>query len=348
MKTLFLFLLLPLGVMAQYADKDPQVQALTFAPNNYDQVRNNNIYYANWSTINPVKDNKVHTVTIYLGSKKGKRKEIDVKTFDDQGRIIQRKSKWETVTFSYTDSLLTETTSVKGKNQSATRYHYDEQDRMIGLERLKNGKLVMKYRFEYFEEFKRSLVEQTIYKQKATVYTLKTEYDALLKKPTSVVYLINGKPEKTWNYDCKEQGELVEKPTEEISSQCAFEQENNDGSYSKFVRSIENGKTYLLQRNYSADSLFLGFQRFFNDTVLIERQINTDTETVVEHFSEKGKPKTKSVYQVDVNGNRIGYESYNRRNKLVYFEKLTYNERNLITESRLGKKWQHTFEYTFY
>lgn len=348
MKALVLSVLLPLCAVAQYRDKDPQVQALTFAPSNYDQLRNNNIYYSNWSSKNPVKENKVHTATIYLHSKRGKRKEIEVKAFDDKGRLVQRKSLRETVTFSYTDTLLTETTSVKGKKQLKTTYQYDEQDRMIGLQRFKNGKLASSYRFEYFEGLKRSLVEQTIFKQKATVYSLKTTYDELLKKPTSVVYLVNGKLEKTWNYDCKEKGELVKKPTEEISSQCDFQQENNDGSYSKFARTIENGKTYLVQRDFNADSTFLGFSRFYNDTVLIEKQVNAKDETVVEHFSEKGKLKSKYRYQVDANGNRIGYQSYNHRNKLIYSEKLSYNEQNLITESKLGEKWKHTFEYTFY
>src|SRR3989338_5473712 len=173
MKTLILLLLLPLCAAGQYRDQDPQVQALTFAPSNYDQLRNSNIYYSSWSSKNPVKENSVHTATIYLNSKRGKRKEIDVKTFDDKGRMVQRKALRETIT-------------VKGKKQSKTTYQYDEQYRMIGLQRFKNGKLVSRYRFEYFDGLKRSLVEQTTFKQKTTIYTLKTTYDELLKKPTSV------------------------------------------------------------------------------------------------------------------------------------------------------------------
>lgn len=348
MKTLLVLVLLPLCAVSQYRDKDPQLQALTFAPSNYDQLRNNVIYYSSWSSENAVKENKVHTVTTNLISKRGKSEAIETKTFDDQGRVIQRKSKYAITTHSYTDTLLVETITTKRKKEMKNTYQYDEHDRMIGSERFKNGKLVSKYRFEYFDGFKRSLVEQTVFKRKATVYTLKTEYDVLLKKPTSVVYLVDGKLEKTWNYDCKEEGELVKKSTEEISSQCSFEQQNNDGSYSKFVRSIENGKTYLLQSDYGADSSFLAFRKFYNDTVLIEKQLNTEDMITVERYSEKGKLMVKYDYQMDEKGNRVAYHAYSRRNKLVYFEQLTYNEQNLITESKLGEKWKHTFEYTFH
>lgn len=348
MKTLILFVLFPLCAVAQYRDKDPNVQALTFAPSNYDQTRSSVVYYTSWSSENAVKENAVNTVTTNLISKRGKSEVIETKTFDAQGRITQRTSKYETTTLSYTDTLLSETTTKTGKKVIRNTYQYDEQHRMIGSERFKNGKLVSKYRFEYFDGFKRSLTEQTVFKRKVTVYALKTAYDTLLKKPTSVVYLVDGKLEKTWNYDCKEQGELVKKPTEEISSQCAFQQENSDGSFSKFVRSIENGKTYLLQSDFAADSSFLGFRKFYNDTILIEQQLNTDDAIAIERYSEKGKLIIKFDYQMDKKGNRIAYHSYSRRNKLVYFELSTFNEKNLIVQSNLGEKWKYTFDYTFH
>ena len=346
MKTLLsLLILFPITVVAQYTTKDPQLQALYQAPSKQQLNWSNTIYYM--SSANAAKENKVQSVTDYLISKRGKKEELNTKTFDAQGRIVQLNRKNSKEVYTYSDTLLTEVTTTTKRSTTKRTYEYDQEDRMIASKYYKDDKLVSAFRFEYFDQIRRTLVEHTVYKRKTTVSALKTSYDELLKKPTAAVFTVNGEVKKTWNYDCKEKGELVKSSTEVVSSQCKFQQENNDGSYSVFIRSIEQGKTYLTQTDFSKDSIFISQHKYFNDTVLVEETVKNGKNYSYKYYSEKGKFQRKYEATYDEFGNQLGFMNYNRRNKLIYYTKATYNTQHLVTEVESGKKWKHTFEYTF-
>ena len=300
------------------------------------------------SSANAAKENKVQSVTGYMISKRGKKEELDTKIFDVQGRMVQLNRKHSKEVYTYLDTLLTEVITTTKRSVTKRTYEYDEEDRMIASKYYKDDKLVSAFRFEYFDRIRRSLVEHTVYARKTTVSALKTSYDELLKKPTSAVFTVNGKVKKTWNYDCKEKGELVKSPTEVVSSQCKFQQDNNDGSYSVFIRSIEQGKTYLTQTDFSKDSIFISQYKYFNDTILVEETIKDGKNFSYKYYSEKGKFQRKYEALYDEFGNQLAFMNYNHRNKLVYFTKATYNTQHLVTQVELGKKWKHTFEYNFH
>jgi len=346
MKILLLFLFIPLLTFSQFDEKDEHLQALYRAPSHLYQHWNNVIYF--YSNTTTAKKNSVEKVIQYKKTKKGERKEVETKTFDEGGRIIQRKNNYEDVSLIYKDTLLVETVNIRKRTTEKNTYSYDDQDRMIGSKRYRNNKLVSVYRFEYFNQHKRSLVEYTVYKRKTQVYQLKTTYDSLLKTPVSAIYTINGKTAKTWDYSCNEKGKLSANSTEALTSQCTYNQENNDGSYSTFSRTIRNGKAYLTQIDYTKDSVSLGYCHYYNDTVLLVRSVKTGLSHLYEEFSENGKFKLKTAFLDDENGNQLSIIHYNRRNKIIGSVRGQYDSHNLITEVVYQDKTQRFFEYSFY
>ena len=346
MKTLLLFLFIPCLTFSQFDEKDEHLQALYSAPSHLYQHFNNVIYF--YSNTTTAKLNNVEKVIQYRKTKKGVKKEVETKTFNAEGRIIHRKNSFEEVTLNYVDTLLLETINVRKKTTEKITYSYDDQDRLIESKKYRNNKLVSAYRIDYFKQHKRSLVEYTVYKKKTEVYQLKTSYDSLLEKPISAIYISNGKLEKTWDYSCDEKGKLAATSNEALVSQCNFQQENNDGSYSTFSRTIRDGKNYLTQIDYSKDSLFLGYYQFYNDSILIAKTSKLGNRTEYETFSEKGKFKSKTIFLKDDQGNDLSTISYTKRNKVISSVYAQYDSHNLITELIFKDNMQRFFEYSFY
>jgi|GEM_PF-3449559 len=293
-----------------------------------------------------LKQNKVGVVKSYNLKKNGQKKEWYERTYDLSGRLVQMKTEYNTVNYKFADTLLSEIQRITKKHTLNTKIEYDSQARIVKILSFKDEKLTAETNYVYFIGDKASLVEKKLYGKKLKTYRLETDYDELLKKPSEARYVINGKLEKRWTYNCDEKGKIQENKVDEVTL-CQYYGSNNDGSYTSYTRTIEDGKDVLQESTFSKDSVFLEYKCFIHDSILVGHNTYSKDKHVYESFTKKGKRIFKSSEEMDSNGNIIRYTNYSRNDKVSSFSSLRYSENNLIQEVtyKTGRKVQ--FEYTY-
>lgn len=293
-----------------------------------------------------LKQNKVGVVKSYTLKKNGKKKEWYERTYDLSGRLIQMKTDGNTVNYKFADTLLNEIQRITKKHTFKTKIGYDSQSRIVKISSFKDEKLTSETNYVYFSGDKASLVEKKIYGKKLKTYRLETDYDELLKKPSEARYVINGELEKRWTYNCGEKGEIQKNKVDEVTL-CHYYGSNNDGSYTSYTRTIEDGKDVLQESTFSKDSIFLEYKCFIHDSILVSHNTYSKDKHVYENFTKRGKRIFKYSEEMDSNGNITKYTYYSRKDKVSSFSALSYSETNLIQEVtyKTGRKVQ--FEYTY-
>ena len=306
MKTFFLILtLLPIISFAGYGPNSDayMLNSLRWAAKyevgiDYQQY----MYYGAKPDI--IKQNKVGTVKSFNISKSGKKKEWYVRTYNLSGRLTQMKTTYGTVDYTYTDTLLSEIQRTGKKHTFRTSITYDSQARIVKLQSSKDNKPTSETVYVYFTGERTSLVERKIFGKKEKVYRLETDYDQLLKKATESRYTINGKLEKHWIYSCDEKGKIQEGKVERVT-QCQYYGSNNDGSYIRYIRTVENGKDYLQEMTYTKDSVMTEYKNFLHDSILVSHNIYATHQDIFENFKKNGKRTYKSTQEKDSKGNII-------------------------------------------
>nr|WP_294859119.1 hypothetical protein [uncultured Fluviicola sp.] len=309
----------------------------------YD-YQQNMFYGANTKTM---KQNKVKVVKSFSVNKHGSKKVWYERTFDLSGRLIQMKTDYNTVNYKFTDTLLSEIQRITKNHTFNTRIGYDSQSRIITIRSFKDEKLNAETRYVYFSGDLTSLVEKKTYGKKEKIYRLETDYDDLLKKATESRYVINGELKKRWIYRCDEKGKIQESKSDEVT-QCQYYGSNNDGSYTNYTRTIENGKDYLQEITFDKDSVMTGYKRFLHDSILVNHNTYSKEKDVYEAYRKNGKRSYKLIREKDKNGNTIRHiDCYKPRDKAIITTSFIYSESNLIQEVtyQSGRKVQ--FEYTY-
>lgn len=300
--------------------------------------------YANASVL---KKNKVHTVVSYKTKKNGKKEVQMTKTFNESGNLIQKVRGNETTDYIFTEDLLTKIIRTNKGNVWSTVCSYDDQKRVVSIRKMKNEKLLTETTYTYFEGLKTSVVQQKDFDGKQKTYRYETDYDAVLKKPTESRYLINGELDKKWTYSCDEKGKAAKSEVEEVT-QCSYTAANNDGSYVIFSRTIEDNEIYLQETTFSKDSVYIGYKRFYNDTILVSSQVKVGNKSTYEAYRKNGKFMSRTISEFDERGNNIGYQYFNSREKQTSFMKAKYLDNDLVQEVTYKMGRGLTFEYSYY
>lgn len=298
---------------------------------------------------NHVKTAKVQSVTYLHHTKKKKTPKVSYKKwYNEDGKVIRTEYKSDTVTYAYKDTLLVSIHRHFKKDEYFTAIQYDDQNRIISKTVEKNHKPLVATYYAYYKNLKRTKIERKTFGRKPHTYVLVHEYEPILDRLSKSVYTIDGEIKQTWNYECNEKGKIVDTKIEAMNSQCHFEQNNLDGSYSVFTRSIVNGKVQLTESLYTADSVFIGYNSFYNDSLLKSSYRKNDAIEVSKSFSKRGKLIYHYEKEMDEFGNQLSYKRFNKAGKITSQDVSQYNEFHLLTSIAYKEKYFSLMEYTYY
>lgn len=341
-------LLIPFSAYPQLNNREErQLNNMQFSTFSWENTYANQIHY-NLSS-NLANKKNVKAVVKQTVNKRGKIKSTSYLNYNKQGKIICRAYESDSVFFSYKDTLLVATQRDAKKDRFKTLYQYDDQSRLVERQAYKNNQLVSRLTLGYFLDKKRSFVTQESFGRKKREFRMNYAYDSLLNQLTKSEFLVDGTVKRVWIYECNDRGKAVDPKLEAMSSSCRYEQANNDGSYSVFNRTLQDGKFILFETMFTKDSVSCGFRRFENDSILVYEQLEKGNTTESRNFSKKGKFRSKSINTINDEGNPIVREYQNKRGKILSRLEFTYDERGLpilLTTSH-GKQITR-FEYTFY
>lgn len=256
----------------------------------------------------------MHVETVYG---KGK-KYTSEKSFNHKGRLLHSSDKYHTADYTYeADSLVTSETRKRGRNTYQTRSSYTD-GKMTVRQKYEKEKLQSTTLVAYNPQDKISN-SQIIGKKHYEMQYIYNDAGKMKK----CIYLINGRKNKEWIYECKEEGEILASKTEAISSFCTYREESRDGSYTVFTRILKEGKPYLVKQVYTKDSVQVLYQQFLKDSILIsemKKEGNTETSS---SYKESGKKLYKQVVSYDDAGSVIARE-YFQGKKETGFSKTTF------------------------
>jgi hypothetical protein len=338
-------------------------------------VRNTSYFFNDWEQQKSIKNAHVKEMKIKRIDKKGKIRE-SIQNFNQAGKFVygyaESNKVEEKKTYLYDTLPIYRTIKTKRKFYEFKTSYAD--GKKINQQKLKNGKLIYNLQLEYTSFGKSS---KTSVSKKRKVYEMNYQYnkDNQLERTT---YLINGKVKRIWNHSCKPEGEALKNPKLEVlSSVCQFREENNDGSYAVFERTIRNKKAFLKKTCYSKDSVFLAEYLFDRDSILYRSVVNENNCTLTSNYTQKQKVQTqnktcfsnkypveyqwikkgKIKYRTTWERNEIGFATTMKRYKKnetnpYWINSNLTNDRNLVYESsyqRKGKQLHKVItEYTYY
>lgn len=276
----------------------------------------------------------VSEITITNTNKKGK-KRIIIQQFNKNGMLVYVKNKSIGYQFNASyqdDSLIVYSSKKYPKKHFESKYTY-EKGKIKNKMELKNGKLIRETLNQYTSAGK-ILSSETHSKGKIRKLIYEYNEEGKLKKTS---FTIDGKVKKIWNHECREKGEAIASIKEEIvSSKCEYREESADGSYTVFVRTIQNGKTYLRESKYTKDSVLFEVNRYKNDTILFEKRTITKGYEVETEY-KRGKPTFQTHYKFQ-NGEISAYW-YTKKGKFKYGYENSYDEKGKkIGRKSFGKK----------
>lgn len=305
-----------------------------------------NVYY-NQKT-NHVKAANVASVT-YLHQNRKKAPQVTyTKWYNTEGKLIKTANKTDTVHFYYQDTLLISIHRKSKKHEYLTTITYDDQSRITSKTVQKNKQPQVTTFYTYYKGFKRAKVERKTFGKKPHSYVLVHEYEPLLDRLSKSVFTIDNKIKQTWNYECNEKGKIVDTKLETVNSQCRFEQTNNDGSYSIFTRSIVDGKVQLTETLHDADSTFIGYKSFYDDSIVKHSYMIKGNIEENKSFNKKGKLVDHTEKEMDAFGNQTAHYRFNKKGIRKNVSICTFNEKHLLTSISYNDKYVSLMQYTYF
>lgn len=250
----------------------------------------------------------------------------------------------------YKDTLLVEAIYTSKRHISKTVHTYSG-DKRIMTQYFTDGKLTQEMTFIYNGDhcIKSTSVDYTGRKH---IYVLNHTLDELTGKITMATYFVDGKLRKKWDYSCNEKGVAANPKVDAVSSYCTYNQENNDGSYSTYVRSIKNGDVYLTQTDFSADSTKIRSMEYLNDTILVRKSDYQGNKIATSHYNKKGKLEYTWENENNDQQHVVAQKLTDKNGKVIYLQEYTYLESGLVasvvyTNSK-SRKTTSSYNYTFF
>lgn len=346
MKLFLLFTCLPMMAFAQLSNKErSKLNQLRY----YDEIELERSYLTFYvSKKNHFKGSNVASMSSIHVENNGKEQLKYTKKYDRSGSLMEVTGQNYSKKYAYQDSLLIQVFTKEKHNTFLTKYTYDEQGRLKCKEQFENDKPTQTTTYTYYQKKLRATTERIVYGRKTHVYRLENTYDTLLHQLSKSAFLVDGEVKQLWNYACNEKGSIVDTKLETTNSQCHFEQENADGSYSKFTRTIENGKVKLTEMLFQADSTYMGYKSYEHDSILVQSYLIRGQVEEIKLYSKKGKLQFHHEFVLDEFGNQTAHRSYDKKGQRKTISTCTFNEKHLLETYQFGKKSKYRFDYTYH
>ena len=232
------------------------------------------------------KSNKIKKTTI----SNPKSKEDRAFTYNENGRLkgfeqFRKGKRIKSITIDYiNDSLFSKVKDVDKKGNSIEYiYTYTDNNHINTCEILINNDLKLKRELTYVGNNKIAKDHKIFYNRKKEKHVItENEYyeNGDLKKTT---HIKNGKIIRVYEYECKPEGEEV-KPTKTNSDVCIWEDERNDGSYTRYVRTQNKKSVYLNVFTFNKDSVLVDYKSFVNEDRKVSHTIYGKHHTTYQYF----------------------------------------------------------------
>ncbi len=245
------------------------------------------------------------------------------------------------------DTILTKIERKEKRKITSIYYEY-ENGKLSKRSIDKNGKRKEELTISYTQGDRVAMSEMKKGRNLQRSYKILNEYTSEAKLSRSI-YLVNNKIDKTWNYDCKPEGEIMASKSDDYSSICKYASENNDGSYIDYFRIIEGGKPYLRANYFTVDSVFYLSKKYEKDTVLISEWSKQNNVEQWTNYSSKGKFRSQTTHKFNEAGYYLGSEYLGKNRKPHFRTTYTLNDNNtLSTMTHYSKgKLYNTAVYTY-
>lgn len=227
----------------------------------------------------------------------------------------------------------------KGKIKREVTFAWNEKDKITHLKHIKNGdKLVTIGKWTYKDED--CLVSSVRYKDDSETIDREWRYEYYddCQKKRSVLLNGKGKVKKEWTYDCKEEGEVMEKK-KDVTQVCKWEE--SSGEYlTKVIQSFDDkGRTFKSVSKYRiADTALVSYKRYnHKEELTYEASYDFDPKRPLKTLIYK-KGEVFRTYEYKYIGDQlVAYNSYRKgknTSKLTY----TYNDQKQLASFSTYRK----------
>ena len=251
--------------------------------------------------------------------------------FDNKGNIV---SYFEN-TFNDQNQLIEVKLTLK-KSTKFTSYSYHSSGKISSIEIKENGNFLQGMYKSYNEE---NQIIETIFKNKkgVTWRTLFT-YDEAGKLSLSESFNNKGKLVRRFNYSCRQEGEVLDLKKNE-NTICQFDALET-GFLIRISESMDSkGRVTRTIHKYQASDTSLVERKFENyqgkTTIRFRYKDQKEIERI--SYDNKGSEKVKTIYQYDINGNKLLSQIW-IKGKKSYEEKLIYDEHGIWIKKKLSGK----------
>lgn len=285
----------------------------------------------NVMTIRKLKIKEVKSTTKSSGSSKNTQEHT--KRYNQYGYIDYISSLKRYQKFNYiNDTLLNEIIEVNKKDTSKIILRY-EVNIPVNVKKFIKGKLVEEKRVELKNE---NRISMKIFKRNKfiPVTEMRYFYDSLTNKLIRTEYYKKNKLKTVWNYDCNQQGTIVDKKVESHTS-CRWEEPLPNGQYVKINRYINKDGEILAKSYFTKDSIWFKSESFKNDTILINK-----SEQISDAYINSNRSKKDKLTNLYISLNdkedlvRSKVNIYYSRNKAnVWFNEYEYDKKGMIKKA---------------
>ncbi|MFT5857925.1 MAG: hypothetical protein ACI865_000009 [Flavobacteriaceae bacterium] len=338
MKLIFLLLLLPFTSTSQ-TYKDNQAQSLltrvkyTSTDLGYVLREHDHSLY---------KKLGIMGITINQGRNE-RRMKVDRLRLNQTGNLIKKSGLKDTTTYTYVNDSLVQSILTHGSEKSATHYDY-HAGKLIKKEHFEGNSLASRIvvQYDHNENIVFSMVQSG--RKLKNSYAMKYTYGE--EKVERQVFMKNEVILKRWNYSCEPKGELEEEKNR--SSICKYVEENRDGSYVLYIRTIEKGKPLLYSHSFTADSVNYASNCTNEQKVIIWTAKYEDNLRDLTWYTEKGKFERNSVYRYTPEKQLLTLTTKRGKKKKMVSKLINeYNPNGTLANSESFYKGKLTYTRTY-
>ncbi len=291
--------------------------------------------------------------------KKGKVISVDYKKFNQEGKLLEYKEE------------------KGGKEKRAVSVLYDDYGypreveykkngspkKKTQFKRLENGKPLSQVKYNGKGDIKISdewiyagdcLKERYRYRGDDKKLDFKYVYEHRNECEPSKTTLYNGKGKvkKVWTFDCKQEGEILEKK-KNTTQVCKWE-ESEDGILIKVYQTFDDKGRVVknVSKFTSEDTLILEILRYYKeDQLSYKATYDRDYKKPLTQTSYKKNGQVRYTWNMTYDGDRITSRSFGTSKKEISRAEYIYNDKELLAEYKsIGRngnlRWQVNLEYT--
>jgi len=286
---------------------------------------------------------QVNKITFTRTSKKGKVKMYQ-KLYNENGNltsyseVLDEQHIQPIIEYKYDENdLITQSKSYKkGKLKYTIEKKRLEKGKPTEVKKTNSkGKVVTLSTWEYNSS--NCVVNSTRYKNEKLYRTWEYEYHSDCDKSKSVIKNKSGKVLKIWTYECKEEGQQLEKRKKETQV-CKWDESTKDYLIKVNQSFDEKGRVYKTVSKYTlSDTLIVEYLKYnSNDELVVKRTYDKDyRKPLVQESYKKGEVRYTTIYTYE-NGNLV---SNTQSFKGKYRHKSTYKyEENRLVERKFYNK----------